>query len=185
MRQLIRAAMLASAVTLAACGSKSASPDSAQVAAYVAPSANASAASGSTSDPKCVTTADVKEALGFDVRELTKGMKHYGPLWSCGFAATDEDALPGVTVQITIEPGSEADTRFTAMREAVTAARGRPTEPDAIPLGERGMAYTTSSATMAAASSKGRVYSVELRYGAVAKFTDKQPGVVAILRKLM
>ena len=53
----------------------------------------------------------MKSALGFDVRELTKGMKRCGPVSSGGFAARDDDALPGVTVQWMSEPGAEADGR--------------------------------------------------------------------------
>jgi hypothetical protein len=112
-------------------------------------------------------------------------MKRYGPLSSCGFTAADENALPGVTVQLTIEPGSEAEQRFADMRQTVTVARGSSAEPDPIAVGERGMAYTTSSRTMAAAVSKGQLYSVDVHYGAVAKFGDRQAGTVTLLRKLM
>lgn len=146
---------------------------------------NASSIHAQGSAPACVTAADVKAALGFEVRELTKGMQRYGPIWSCGFAAVDENALPGVTVKIMIEPGSEADGRFNEMRKNVTLARGKPTEPDPIALGERGMAYRTASRTTAAAVKGGRLYSVDVGYGAVAKFGDKQPGTVSLLRKLM
>jgi hypothetical protein len=127
----------------------------------------------------------VKQALGFDARELTKGMKRYGPMSSCGFAAADENALPGVTVQFTIEPASEAEKRFGDMRAAVTTARGKSTEPDPIPVGDKGMAYRTSSRTMAVAVKDGQLYSVEVRYGAVSDFGDKQEGTVALLRRLM
>jgi hypothetical protein len=137
------------------------------------------------SAPSCVTAADVKAALGFEVRELTKGMKQYGPVYSCGFAAVDGNALPGVTVQIMVEPGTEADQRFKEMRAAVTTARGKPTEPDPIAVGEGGMAYRTSSRTMAAAVKGGLLYSINVAYGAVSKFGDKQAGTVALLRKLM
>ena len=190
MTRLDQIAILACAALLAGCGSKGATVDSAQAAPYVASSSAASSAGGASSltgasTPSCVTTADVKSALGFDVRELTKGMKRYGPMMSCGFEASDYDALPGVTIQLVIEPGSEAEKRFADMRGTVTTARGQPTEPDPIPLGERGMAYRTSSRTMASALSKGQLYSVDLRYGAVSKFGDKEAGVVALLKKLM
>ena len=114
-------------------------------------------------------------------------MKHYGPMWSCGFAAADDNAMPGVTVQFTVEPASEADARFKDMREAVTSARGKPTEPDPVALGDRGMAFRTSSRTMAAAVKGGQLYSVDVRYGAVSAstFGDKQEGTVTLLRKLL
>jgi len=154
--------------------------------AVLAPGALLTApASTRSSAPACVTAADVKDALGFEVRELTKGMRQYGPIWSCGFAAADENALPGVTVRILIEPGTEANQRFNEMRATVTAARGKPTEPDPIALGERGMAYRTASRTMAAAVKGGQLYSVDVGYGAVSKFGDKQEGTVKLLRKLM
>jgi hypothetical protein len=181
---------LASAALFAACGNKSASDDSApsaaSVAAYTgAPTSNGASAANGSSSPSCVNAADVKDALGFEVKDLTRGMKRYGPMSSCGFAAADENTLPGVTVQFTIEPASEADKRFNDMRDAVTTARGTATEPDPITVGERGMAYRTSSRTMAAAVKGGQLYSVEVRYGAVSKFGDKQEGTVTLLRKLM
>ena len=191
MERIIFTTMLASVALLAACGSKSASDDStssaAAVAAYTgAPASNGgSAASNGTASPSCPTAADVKEALGFDAKELTKGIKRYGPMSSCGFAAADENALPGVTVQFTIEPASEADKRFSDMRDAVTTARAKTTEPDPITVGDRGMAYRTSSRTMAAAVKNGQLYSVDVRYGAVSNFGDKQAGTVALLRKLV
>jgi hypothetical protein len=175
--------MLVHAALLIACGNGAGGADSAAIGPYV--SANAAPASGSGTTPTCVSAADVKAALGFDVRELTKGMKHYGPLWSCGFAAADENALPGVTVQLTIEPASEADKRFEEMRSAVSMARGTAAAPDPIPLGDRGMAYRTASRTMAAARANGQLYSVDLHYGAPKSFGDKQAGVVTLLRKLM
>src|SRR4051812_8434978 len=131
----------------------------APAALFTAPASNGSSA------PACVSTADVKDALGFEVRDLTKGIKRYGPIWSCGFAAADESALPGVTVRIMIEPGAEADQRFNEMRATVTNARGKPTEPDPVALGERGMAYRTASRTMAAAVKGGLLYSVDVGYG--------------------
>lgn len=183
MRRIIPMTMLVQAALVIACGSKSGSDDTSQsaaVAAYTgAPASNGGAG------PSCVTTADVKTALGFDVRELTKGMKHYGPIWSCGFAAADDNALPGVTIQLAIEPATEADQRFNDMRAVVTTARGKPTEPDPIAVGEKGMAYRTLSNTAAAAVKGGQLYSVEVKYGAVANFGDKQEGTVTLLRKLM
>lgn len=185
MRRIIPMAVLPAAL-LIACSSKSESGDSAQSSAALAAYTGAPAASGGAG-PSCVTAADVKSALGFDVRELTKGMKHYGPLWSCGFAAADDNAMSGVTVTFTIEPGSEADARFKDMREAVTSARGKATEPDPVPVGDRGMAYRTSSRTMAAAVKEGQLYSVDVRYGAMSAstFGDKQEGTVTLLRKLI
>jgi hypothetical protein len=185
MRHRITGSLLVVAAALSACGSKSDAVVSTQAAAYVGPNAASSASVASSAAPRCVTAADVKSALGFDVRALTQGMKQYGPMASCGFAASDESALPGVTIQITVEPESEAEGRFADMRETVTTARGTPTNPDPITVGQRGMAYRTSSRTMAAAVSNGRLYTVDVRYGAVGKFGDKQAGVVEILRKLV
>jgi hypothetical protein len=186
MRRLIPITKLATVTLLAACSTSEARVDSAQAAPYVAASAAEPASTtGGGSTPTCVGAADVKEALGFEVRELTKGMKRYGPMSSCGFAAADDNALPGVTVQFTIEPASEAEKRFSEMRAAVTTARGTPTEPDPITVGERGMAIRTSSRTMAAAVKGGQLYSVDVRYGAMSNFGDKEEGTVALLRKLV
>jgi hypothetical protein len=189
MRRIITIALLVNAALLAACGSKPASDSatSADVSQYTgAPASNTAASpSNGSSSPSCPTAAEVTQALGFEARDLTRGMKRYGPMSSCGFAAVDENALPGVTVQFTIEPASEADARFKDMRASVTTARGKPTEPDPITVGDRGMAYRTSSRTMAAAVKGGQLYSVDLHYGAVANFGDKQEGTVALLRKLM
>ena len=190
MRRIIPVALLVNAALLAGCGNKSASDSasSADVSQYTGtPASNtaAPAAASSSTSTSCPTAADVKEALGFEVRDLTKGMKRYGPLSSCGYAASDDNAMPGVTVTFTIEPATEADARFTDMREAVTTARGKPTEPDPITVGDRGMAYRTSSRTMAAAVKGGQLYSVDVRYGAISNFGDKQAGTVTLLRKLM
>jgi hypothetical protein len=188
MRRIIPIALLVNAALLAACGSKPASDAAAtDVSQYTGtPASNAAAApSSGSSSPSCPTAAEVTQALGFEARDLTRGMKRYGPMSSCGFAAVDENALPGVTVQFTIEPASEADARFKDMRASVTTARGKPTEPDPITVGDRGMAYHTSSRTMAAAVKGDQLYSVDLHYGAVANFGDKQEGTVALLRKLM
>jgi hypothetical protein len=183
MKPLVPVLLFANAAILIACGSNGSGADSTAIAPYV--SANATAASGGGSTPTCVTAADVKAALGFDVRELTNGMKHYGPLWSCGFAAADESALPGVTVQFSVEPGSEADKRFEEMRSTVTMARGTSEAPDPVALGDRGMAHRTASRTMAAAVANGQLFSVDLHYGAPKAFGDKQAGVVTLRRKLL
>lgn len=185
MRRIIPFTLQASAALLAACGSKSASDDAPSAAAVAAYTGSASPSSNGGTSPSCPTAADVKEALGFEARDLTRGMKRYGPLSSCGYAAADDNAMPGVTVQFTIEPASEADQRFNDMRASVTTARGKPTEPDPVSVGDRGMAYRTSSRTMAAAVKGAQLYSVDVRYGAIANFGDKQEGTVALLRKLM
>jgi hypothetical protein len=187
MRRTISIALLATAALLAACGNKSAgdADGSADVSQYTGTSASSAATPSSNGGGSCPTAADVKEALGFEARSLTNGMKKYGPMSSCGYGAADENALPGVTVQFTIEPASEAEQRFADMRTAVTTARGKPTEPDPITVGDRGMAYRTSSRTMAAAVKGGQLYTVEVRYGAIANFGDKQEGTVALLRKLI
>jgi hypothetical protein len=189
MRTLHSTVLLASVALLAGCGGSAAGGDSTAVAPYAAAnvSANASPASANagSSTSTCPTADDVKSALGFDVRELTKGgMRRYGPVSSCGYAASDDNALPGVTVQFMIEPASEAAGRFDDMRKWVTVARGTPTEPDPVAVGERGMAFYSASRTLAAALSKGQLYSVDLRYGAV-ELTDKQDGIVTLLRKLI
>ena len=186
MRRIIPVAVLAHAALFIACGSKSENAESGQTASAVAAYTGTPASNGG-SGPSCPTAADVKDALGFEARELTKGMKHYGPLWSCGFAAADDESLPGVTVQFTIEPATEADKRFDDMGKTVTMARGTPTKPDPVAVGERGMSYRTSSSTMAAAVKGGQLCSVEVRYGAVStsKFGDKQEGTVTLLRKLV
>ena len=185
MRSLHSTVLLASTALLAGCGGSAAGGDSAAVAPYVAANAAASTSTADASTPSCPTAEDVKSALGFDVRDITKGIRRFGPVWTCGFSATDDNTLPGVTVKFMIEPGSEADGRFNAMRSAVTIARGQQTEPDPVALGERGMAFRTNSRTVAAALEKGQFYSVELQYGGASRFGDKQAGAVTLLRKLM
>ena len=183
--------LIASAAALAACGNGSASADSAQVSQYVAPGAsNASntsapsqAAAGSA--PGCYTAADVKNALGFEVRSLTGGMQRFGPMSLCGYAAVDSDKLPGVTVTATISPAADADTTFDRMKQVVRMSRGGNAQPDVIQLGERGLAYSTLSQAKAAAVANGKLYSVEMGFAAVSRFGDKKDGMVELLRKLM
>ena len=54
-----------------------------------------------------------------------------------------------------------------------------------IQLGERGLAYGTSSQARAAAVANGQLYSVQIGFAAVSNFGDKKDGVVELLRKLM
>ena len=187
MRSLASILVIGTTTLLAACGEGTADKQdvSAYVSSGISPASNASSpAAGGTSAPACLSTADVSSALGFAVSDLTRGMRQYGPMWTCGFVATDTARLPGVTVTITIEPASEADERFAEMRTASQMARR--VDPDVIPLGERGMAYGMSSGSTAAAVKDGRLYSVQAAYGAAPRgFGDKKEGVTVLLRKLM
>jgi len=185
MRHLVAAVMLAGTALTAGCGSSAESADSAQGAAYVAPDASAPASGSSGSTPACYTAEDVKSALGFEARSLTGGMRQFGPLSMCGYAATDGDKLPGVTVTATISPAADADTTFDQMRTVVKMSKGGNAQPDPIQLGERGLAYSTASQARAAAVANGKLYSVEMGFAAVSNFGDKKDGVVELLRKLM
>lgn len=185
MRRLVPLALFAGTVPTLGCGSSSASADSAQVAAYVAPSGAAPAASSNGSAPGCYTAEDVKNALGFEVRSITGGMRSYGTFSLCGYAATDDDKLPGVTVTGTVSPAADADTTFDRMRTVVKMSKGGNAQPDVIQVGEQGLAYTTLSQARAAAVANGKLYSVQIGYGAVANFGDRKDGVIALLRKLM
>ena len=190
MRPLIPMITLAAAALLGGCGSSGAAADSAQVAPYVASSGGASSNASSSpasdgSSRQCFTAADVKSALGFDARSLTGGMRQYGTMWNCGFAATDDARLPGVTVSATISPAAEADSTFDHMKQVVTMSKGGSAQPDVIPLGERGLAYGTNSQARAAAVANGQLYSVQVGFGGVANFGDKKDGAVELLRKLI
>lgn len=187
MRSLASILVIGSASLLAACGNDGA--DKQDVSAYTSnaatPASNAATPTGGgASGPACLSTADVSGALGFAVRDLTRGMQRYGSMSTCGFAATDTATLPGVTVTVTIEPASEADQRFTEMRR--TAQGASRVDPDVIQVGERGMAYGTLSRSMAAAVKDGRLYQIEANYGSAPRnFGNKKEGVTTLLRKLM
>src|SRR5678810_412627 len=102
MRPMLVIATLA-AVALAGCGAGGDTPDSSQVAQYVASGSASSAPSPSGGDanaPKCFTAADVKSAMGIDVVDLTSGMRKYGTFWNCGYVPAD------ATVNWTLTPGS-------------------------------------------------------------------------------
>ena len=184
MRSIASLLVVTASSLLAGCGGGG-SADTQNVSASSPPATTASTpAAGSATGPACLSTADVESALGFEVRDLTRGMQHYGTMSTCGFAATDTAKLPGVTVTITIEAASEADQRFAEMRQASQMARR--VDPDVIPLGERGMAYGMSSGSTAAAVKDGRLYSVQAAYGAAPRgFGDRKEGVTVLLRKLM
>ena len=186
MRPLLPIILFAS-TALASCGSSDAGGDSASVAPYVAAGSASSASpasAGGERAPSCLTAAEVSSALGYAVRDLTGGMRQYGPMWSCGFVATDTAKLPGATVTITIEPASEADQRFAEMRQASQMARR--VDPDVISVGERGMAYGMSSGSTAAAVKDGRLYSVQAGYATAPRgFGDRKDAVTALLRKLV
>jgi hypothetical protein len=185
MRRLIPLVMLTGSATIAGCGAGAAGTDSAQVAQYVAPNASAPAPASGGGTPACYTAADVKSALGFDVRSLTGGMRTFGPMSLCGYAAVDGDKLPGVTVTATISPAADADTTFERMKQVVKMSKGGNAQPDVIQVGERGLAYSTLSQARAAAVANGKLYSVEMGFAAVSNFGDKKDGMVELLRKLM
>jgi hypothetical protein len=192
MRSLIPTVTLAAAALLGGCGSSGAAADSAQVAPSVASggSAASNAASGAApaaggSGLTCFTADDVKSALGFEARSLTGGMRNFGTMSMCGFVATDDAKLPGVTVTATISPASDADTTFDQMRTVVKVSKGEDAQPDPIQVGERGLAYGTNSQARAAAVANGKLYSVQTGFAAVSNFGDKKDGVTELLRKLM
>ena len=189
MRPLTPIVTIAVAALLGGCGSNDAAADSAQVGPYVASGSNASSnapgSSASGGSATCFTAEDVKSALGFDARSLTGGMRNFGTFSMCGFAATDDAKLPGVTVTATVSPASDADTTFDRMKQVVTMSKGGNAQPDAIQLGERGLAYGTNSQARAAAVANGKLYSVEMGFAAVSNFGDKKDGMVDLLRKLM
>jgi hypothetical protein len=190
MRSLAPVLLLTATSLLAACGSSSGAADSAQVGQYVAPSGAsstgaASSPAGGGNSSKCFTAEDVKSALGFEARSLTGGMRTFGPMSMCGFAATDDGKLPGVTVTATISPAADADTTFDRMRQVVKMSKGGNAQPDPIQVGERGLAYGTASQARAAAVANGKLYSVEMGFAAVSNFGDKKDGMVELLRKLM
>ena len=185
MQRLSPVLAIASITLLAACDGTSSNTDSAQVAQYVAPNGAAPAPSVSGSSRTCFTAADVQSALGFEARSLTGGMRQYGTMWNCGFAATDDARLPGVTVSATISPAAEADSTFDHMKQVVKMSKGGDAQPDVIQLGERGLAYGTNSQARAAAVANGQLYSVQVGFGGVANFGDKKDGAVKLLRKLM
>ena len=190
MRPLIPMFIFAAGAMLGGCGSGGAAADSAQVAPSVASGSNASSnAAGSSASggdsPKCYTAEDVKSALGFEARSLTGGMRNFGTFSMCGYAATDDAKLPGVTVTATISPASDADTTFDRMQQVVKMSKGGNAQPDPIQVGERGLAYSTASQARAAAVSNGKLYSVEMGFAAVSNLGDKKDGMVELLRKLI
>ena len=136
MRSLIPTVTLAAAALLGGCGSSGAAADSAQVAPNVASGggapSNAASAPAGGSTPTCFGADDVKSALGFEARSLTGGMRNFGTMSMCGFVATDDAKLPGVTVTATISPASDADTTFDQMRTVVKVSKGGNAQPDVI-----------------------------------------------------
>jgi hypothetical protein len=185
MRPTIAITTLAAAA-LAGCGQRSAAVDSTQVAQYAKPGTSAPAsAAASGRGPKCLTAADVKSAMGFDVRDLTGGMRQYGTMWNCGFAATDA-SLPGVTVSATVTLAAEADSVFDHITNAVKISKGGNAQPDVLQIGERGLAYGSLSNSVAAAVSNGQLYVVEAMYGAAGRgFGDRKDASIELLRKFV
>ena len=187
MRLTIAIAAL-SAAALSGCGAGGAAADSSEVTQYVASGSASSASSSSDGEgnpPKCLSAADVKSAIGIDVQDLTNGMQKFGTFWNCGYVPTDA-ALPGVSVEMTVAPAAEADSRFADLTAGMRLARGPGAQPDAIQVGERAIAFGTPSGAVAAAVSGDRFYSVETRYGTAGQaFTDKKDATVALLRKLV
>jgi hypothetical protein len=188
MRLTIAVATLAAAA-LAGCGAGGAAADSSDASQYVASGAASSApspAGDAGSAPKCFTAADVKSAMGIDVKDLTNGMRKYGEFWNCGYVPANGTTFPGVSVQLTVAAAAEADATFDRLTRAMRIARGPAAQPDALQLGDRGMAYGTPSGAVAAAVAGDRLYIVETMYGTAGQaFRDKQDATVALLRKTM
>jgi hypothetical protein len=174
------------AAALSGCGAGGAVADSSQVSQSVA-SGTASSASSSSDDeanaPKCLSAADVKSAMGIDVQDLTNGMRKFGTFWNCGYVPTDA-ALPGVSVELTVAPAAEADSRFSDLTDELKLARGPGARPDALQLGERAISFGTPSSAVAAAVSGDRLYIVHTRYGTAGDaFRDKKDATIELLRK--
>jgi hypothetical protein len=157
------------------------------VSQYVA-SGSASRASsisgGDANAPKCFTAADVKSAMGIDVVDLTSGMRKYGTFWNCGYVPANATTLPGVSVQLTVASAAEADETFERLTRAMRIARGPSAQPDALPIGDRAIAYGTPSGAVASAVAGDQLYIVETMYGTAGPaFTDKKDATVELLRK--
>jgi hypothetical protein len=175
------------AAALAGCGAGGGAADSSQVSQYVASSSASSASSTSGGDanaPKCFTAADVKSAMGIDVVDLTSGMRKYGTFWNCGYVPANATTLPGVSVQLTVASAAEADETFERLTRAMRIARGPSAQPDALPIGDRAIAYGTPSGAVASAVAGDQLYIVETMYGTAGPaFTDKKDATVELLRK--
>ena len=186
MRPTIAIATLAAAALLSGCGAGGDAADSGQVSQDVASGTASSAAAPSDSGgsaPTCFTAAEVKSAMGIDVVDLTGGMRQYGTFWNCGYVPAGA-TLPGVSVQLTVASAAEADETFERLTGAMRIARGPGAQPDALPLGDRAMAYGTPSGAVAAAVAGDRLYIVETMYGTAGPaFTDKKDATIELLRK--
>jgi hypothetical protein len=186
MRSMIAIATVAAAL-LSGCAAGDAAPDSSQISQYVASGSASSATSpsGAAGDaPKCFSADDVKSAMGIDVVDLTRGMHNYGEFWNCGYVPANATTLPGVSVQLTVASASEADATFDRLTRAMRIARGPSAQPDALQLGDRGIAYDTPSGAVATAVSGNQLYIVETMYGTAGQaFTDKKDATIALLRK--
>lgn len=183
MRPTIAIATLAAAA-LAGCGAGGAAADSSQVSPYVSPGAasNAPSASGGDSAPKCFTAADARSAMGIDLVDLTRGMRQYGTFWNCGYVPTDS-THPGFSVQLTVAAASEASSTFDRLTQQMKVARGPNAQPDALQVGDRGIAYDTPSGAVAAAVAGDRLYIVETMYGTAEGFGGKKAATIELLRK--
>ena len=163
------------AAALPACGGRADSGDT----------ATSGSASVATSNPSttCLAAAEVSRAAGLEVREFPQGTRTQDNNTICAYQATNQ-AL-GAFVTTISSPADGSEEIFTRMRTSVKLFLGSNAAPEAIPVGERGFAYGSSTKSEAAAVSNGRLYHAEVLSSASADIGDKKAGMIEIVRKMI
>lgn len=142
-----------------------------------------SVASNSGTTQVCLSSAEVSDALGLEVRDFRTGNQTSGSNAVCAYQGADNKL--GVSVTTIVGPADRADEVFGKMKESAKLFLGAGAAPEAIPVGERGFAYGGGAKSEAAAVSGGRLYHAEVVSSASVDIGDKKAGLTELVRKLI
>lgn len=133
--------------------------------------------------PACLAAADVSAAVELEVQAFPSGIQAAEDYVICAYQGAN-NAL-GAFVTTTVGPAEGSDEKFSEMMEEVRLFLGTRAELEAIQVGERGYAYASSSKSVAAAVSGGRLYYAEIVSTASADIGDKKAAMVMLIERLM
>lgn len=129
-------------------------------------------------ESRCPSAAEVSQVLGSAVTEAADVSVVVAA--GCTYLGTDRAA--GLDVQITIGSGLIADEVFEDFR-GEGAAAGAPVEP--VPVGERGLAFSSEVKSAAIGHDGGRVVQVDITAAGTAPIGDRRQAAVTLLEAVL
>jgi hypothetical protein len=116
--------------------------------------------------PPCPTIADIETAIGFPVKAVPV------PVDGCLYQLTGR--YQGVSVSLLYQPATRANDVFAEVKKRTQLASGK--EPNRLTLGDSGWASSREAAVV----SQGRLYYVEMSYGAFSKSAFREDAPVRV-----